>query len=391
MVERQRPDLLQSGLMVHGPSTSRWIVSRRFDLTIVAVPLVAAVVSLATLGRGLQGSMPLWGFLLAVVAFDVAHVWATLYLTYLDPDVLRRRRLLLLLTLPVSFLVAYRIHLHSSTLFWTLLAYVAIFHFIKQQYGFIALYKMRAGERSTFDFYIDKWTLWAGALGPVLLWHASPARQFDWFNADEEFIARIDPAFEPEIIALMALFAVVYLGRQIHRWRTGATLNHGKNMWMVASWISWSVGLSLSGHPFVSAAFINLLHGVPFLALVWYRCNRRWQDQQPTPGARLLAWLSQRRHWLYFYGLVLVLALLEETLWDGLVWRVYLPQLTSRPLPQPGGAALSLWVALLSLPQIAHYYLDAWLWKLDGSNPDLVTALQTPGPGSLGHVQGGGA
>ncbi len=355
------------------PTTPRrWIVSAPFDLTILLVPFAASLLSLATLG--IEGrALPLWAFLIVIVAFDVAHVWATVYVTYLDREELRRRRLLYLLPIPLSFLVAWRLHSHSPTLFWTLLAYVAIYHFIRQQYGFIALYKARAHERSRIDFYLDKWTLWVGALGPVLLWHASPARQFDWFNAGEFFIFNLDPALKIDVVVIMALFAGAYAARQVQRKLVSGEVNVGKILWMAFSWISWSVGICLADHPLVSAAFLNLFHGIPFIGLVWYRCNRRWEGQEASAASPLLAWLSQRRNWIAFYAVILVPAVLEEALWDGIVWKVYLPSLLT--WESPSSAGVSFWVALLSVPQIVHYYLDAWVWKLDGSNPDLHATL----------------
>ncbi len=131
------------------------------------------------------------------------------------------------------------------------------------------------------------------------------------------------------------------------------------------------MGIGLSDHALVSAAFLNLLHGVPFLALVWHRCNQRWQGRNEGPS-RLLAWLSQRRRWLWFYAVILALAVFEESLWDAAVWQVYLPDLLALDLPETDAATLSFVVAVLSVPQIVHYFLDAWIWRFDGSNPDLL-------------------
>ena len=73
-----------------------WIVSPRVDLLALGVPFAAALL-LALVPQGPEQTAPLWAFLLLIVAFDVSHVWATLYLGYLDREVFRRRRLLLLL------------------------------------------------------------------------------------------------------------------------------------------------------------------------------------------------------------------------------------------------------------------------------------------------------
>ena len=60
-----------------------WIVSSRFDLLILAIPFLASLAALPTLATESR-DVPLWAFLILIVAFDVAHVWATVYVTYLE-------------------------------------------------------------------------------------------------------------------------------------------------------------------------------------------------------------------------------------------------------------------------------------------------------------------
>lgn len=354
-------------------SRARWIVSARFDLALLGVPLAVTLALLGAtwLGDGLTGDdVPFWAFLLLIVAFDVAHVWSTLYLGYLDRETFARRRWLFLLPIPLTVLVGYRLHLHSPVVFWTLVAYVAIHHFVSQQWGFVALYKARAGERE--DRFLDKWTLYTGALVPILWWHASPELSFDWFGHGERFLLTLDPGLKLDLAVVGVGVGVGYALRQVH-WARRGRFNLGKNLWMLASWASWTAGVALIEHPLVVLAAINLLHGIPFLGLVWVRLNRRWEGQAGEPGARLLAWLSQGRNLWAFYGVLLVLALGEEFLWEGLVWGHYVSPLWDVERLDP--RLLSLTVAVLATPQIVHYLLDAWLWKLDGSNPDLRPAL----------------
>lgn len=283
-----------------------WIVSRRFDVGIVAVPLTFALVALA------------------LVYFAIYHF--------------------------------------------------AIYHFAKQQYGFIAIYKARAGERSRFDYLLDKGTLWAGALGPVLLWHATPNGQFNWFGSGEDFLLRLPSEAQLVVAGAMALVGSVYVLRQLHLVLSGRGFNAGKNLWMAAAWVSWYAGVRLADHLLVSAAFLNFLHGLPFLALVWRRCNARWEGRA-RPGAPLVAWLSQRRRWLAFYGVLFAIACVEELFWDGMVWQTYLPSLAGVKLPRLSHVGMSFWIALLSTPQIVHYFLDGFIWKLNDKNPDLREAL----------------
>lgn len=353
-----------------------WIVSPRFDLALVLIPMLAT--ALAVLLPADDGPPPMWVYIGVVVAFDVAHVWSTLYISYLDGEAFRRRRALFLLPIPIALLVSWRLHSISPELFWTVVAYFAIHHFIAQHWGFVALYRYRAGEKGALDRRLDKAAVWTGALGPLLLWHASPDRQLAWFGNGEVFLVRLDPALRADILLVMAVVGAAWITRQV--WQAGrGKLNAGKALWMVGSWLSWSIGL-LASHPIVALAAVNLMHGLPFLGLVWFRCNRRWQGRRASGATGVLAWLSQRRAWAVFWGALVLVALVEETIWDGAVWGKYVPALTGWETLDVSGVWGSLLVALLATPQLVHYTLDRFLWKMDGSNPDLREALEMDVP-----------
>lgn len=349
---------------------SPWIASRATDIAMVVIPFIAGTIALF-LVTAFQIEEPLWVYMLAFVAFDVAHVWATAYLTYLDKKRFSRRRALYTWPIPIGFLAAFILHVSSPTAYWTLLSYFAIFHFAKQQYGFVAIYKALHRERSRLDYWLDKTTLWVGALGPVLLWHAAPHGQFEWFGSGEDFLIRLPPAWSSALQMGMILVAVTWSVRQVWLWRTAGHWNPGKTMWMVASWASWLLGVKYSQHLLVSAAYINFIHGLPFLILVY----RRLASQRGTTaleGAPLVAWLSAPGRGWAFYAFVFGIGLIEEIFWDGMVWQTYMPTLfTFAPAPTTGWQ-LSFWIALLSTPQIVHYFLDGFLWKMNAHNDDLM-------------------
>ena len=336
----------------------------------VVIPFIAGTIALF-LVTAFQIEEPLWVYMLAFVAFDVAHVWATAYLTYLDKRRLSRRRALYVWPIPISFLTAFVLHVSSPKTYWTVLAYFAIFHFAKQQYGFVAIYKALRRERSRLDYWLDKITLWVGALGPVLLWHATPHGQFEWFGSGEDFIFRLPPRWSFALQSGMVLVAAAWVGRQIGLWRSRGFWNAGKTMWMVASWASWLLGVKYSQHLLVSAAYINFIHGLPFLILVY----RRLASQRGTTaleGAPLVAWLSAPGRGWAFYAFVFGIGLVEEIFWDGMVWQTYMPTLFTFASTPTTGWQLSFWIALLSTPQIVHYFLDGFLWKMNSHNDDLM-------------------
>ena len=100
-----------------------WIWSPRIDLGVFLAPtLFALFFLLGAHFAGLGGRVPGWAWLVFVLSVDVAHVWATLFRTYLDPEEIARRRTLYY-TLPLAcWAVGVALYAHSSLLFWKALA-----------------------------------------------------------------------------------------------------------------------------------------------------------------------------------------------------------------------------------------------------------------------------
>lgn len=340
-----------------------WLFAPATDLALILGPLAVALVAHFTLPPGF-GS-PLWAYVLFVVSFDVAHVWATGYLTYFDRTAVASRRTLLMAIPAVTFAVSLLLHHHSNVLFWTAVAYVAIGHFIKQQIGFVMLYKGLAKRRGGLDDRLDKAAVWMGALGPLALWHATPGVAFEWFGADETFAIRLTETQAQLIVVGMLATQVAWAGRQLWLLANGRAPTVPKVVWVVASWCSWWLGLRVATNFIVATAFINLFHGIPYTALVWWRVSRA-----PTERAAFIRRWATRSKWVSFYILLVALALVEESLWEAFVWRAYLPEL-GLAVESVGAIATSAWVALLSLPQITHYVLDGVLWRMTPDNADL--------------------
>ena len=348
-----------------------FVFSRRWDRWFFAAPVLVAVALLPLFAQLEAHETPLWAFVLFVVAFDVSHVWATLFRTYFDAAERAHRRALYGLAPPLIFAVSWSLHSWDPSAFWTIAAYFAIYHFLSQDYGFVALSKARQGERRLADYRWDRLAVWVGSLGPVLLWHASPSRRFDWFDAGEVFLVRLGPEWRSPIVVVYGSVATLYALRQLQRWRRDRAWNPGKLQLMALIWLRWGLG-SLIEHPIASLAFINVFHGLPFIALVWCCAEHRWRDRAAVDKLEGFAsFLTRPGRWFAFFAFLVLLGGLEELLWDGLVWRRYLPQHGFRL----SGSWQSAAVALLALPQLLHYVLDGFIWRLDGSNPGLREAL----------------
>ncbi|MCR9165888.1 MAG: hypothetical protein ACE37F_10155 [Nannocystaceae bacterium] len=361
------------------PRTTPTIVSLRHDLVwFVAPGIVAAAAGLcvgllpATSEAREGGGLGLWIF--GVLLVDVAHVYASLYRTYLDADArrLHRKRLWVIPALCLWF--GTLLHLESPLLFWSVLAYIAIFHFIKQHLGFALIY-VRAGGEDPIDRTLVTAAIWAGTLGPVLHWHAHLPTRFTWFVAGDLLTGA------PPWLGTLALWGQVpiwlaFFARRAVRWRHGHR-NPLLFALVVLPAINWHLGMVVFDDDRVFTITNVFFHGIPYFALVWVAGGReRVAARLRTAGPVMLA--------VAFYGLLAILALTEEALWDRLVWHDR-PGLFGDSDVQLPSVAAAFVVALLTVPQATHYVLDRFIWRVGPDNPKLAAQLGLGRPDEAGR------
>lgn len=345
---------------------SPWLFSRRADLLAFGAPALAALILVAaSRAAGIADTPPgLW--VLAVVGVDVAHVWSTAYRVYADPVEVRRRPLLYLGVPVLAWAAGAALHLHSAALFWRVLAYAAVFHFVRQQYGWVMLYRRRAGETSRAGRLLDAAAIYIATLYPLLAWHASLPRRFHWFVRGD-FVPGLPPAVAAAARAAHAVILGAYVVRALVTARRGA-VPWGKHLVVASTAICWWLGIVALDSDLAFTVTNVLIHGVPYVVLVHRYGARRFAGER-GPAAAILAAGAP-----VFYGILVAVAFAEEGLWDALVWHDH-PGLFGAWDLAPGPIALALVVPLLALPQAVHYALDAFIWKVGPKNPGLRAHL----------------
>lgn len=345
--------------------------------------LGSALLSFALLGLGLatgwaRGPTPAAVWIATVLAVDVAHVWGSLFRVHLDGDELRRRPLLYLGAPIALYLLGVLLHAASPRLFWSALAYLAVFHFVRQQHGWVAWYRTRAGERGAVDRVLDAATIYAATLFPLLWWHGALPRRFCWLMQDDfvasEAVVGACHALASWLHPLHWALLVAFLARQVWLLSAGRPINAGKVMVVVTTWALWYVGIVALDGDYAFTVTNVLAHGVPYLALTWLFARRR-----SDAGARTIAAGIARGGAIAVLGLLVGLAFLEEMLWDRLVWHER-GWLFPGPAVALGALGASLVVPLLALPQATHYLLDAFVWRRGPRNPLLGTLGGAPAP-----------
>ena len=348
------------GLPANPGTRGLWLFSRPVDLAVFAGSAIVALLALpigAKMGV-LYGDTPDWGWVPAVLFIDVAHVYATGFRVYLDTSELKRRKWLYSVVPTVGLLAGIALYSRGEAVFWRALAYLAVFHFIRQQYGWVALYRGRAGEQGRLGKWVDSSAVYMATIYPLVYWHTHMPRRFWWFLSGDftSIPALLDRAARP--VYFVALGA--YAARSLYRWLVKNQINPGKDIVVATTAACWYAGIIGLNSDYAFTVTNVITHGVPYLALVyWYARDRR---EKAGGLYRILA-----RNPAAFLVTLWVLAYLEEMLWDRGVWheRAWL-----FGAQWDIGSLKFLLVPLLALPQLTHYVLDGFVWRRK-SNPDL--------------------
>lgn len=350
----------------------RWIWGRNIDVgvfvgsTVVALGLAALAPWLAP-----DGDTPMWAWLVFVLGLDVAHVWTTLFRTYLDPEERARRPLLYFGVPVVAYAAGVAIYAQGALVFWRALAYAAAFHFVRQQLGWVAIYRARAGERSVWDRRIDNALVYLATGWPLLYWHTH-GRAFSWF-VDGDFIdLSAARAWVIPVGGLYAMMVVLYVGRAWRHVRAGRPHNVGKHLAVGSTAAIWGLGIVAFDDDFAFTVTNVTAHAVPYFVLLWFYTKERGAER---PRSRIAS--VARAGAGCFVLIVLGLAFAEEQLWERLVWHDRPGWFggASRDTPLLGALALTLVVPLLALPQVVHYVLDGVLWRGREGGPAQARAL----------------
>ncbi len=340
-------------------SKQPWLYSPGADSAFILAPAFLVTATVLAFPAFFEAPVTPLAWFLLVVGVDVAHVYSTLYRTYFDPDERKRYATLLYMIPAFCWVAGAMLYSVGSMVFWRVLAYVAVYHFVRQQYGFLRLYSRKDGL-PPWKRRLDAVAIYSAATYPLIYWHTQ-GRAFHWFVAGDFLYAPIDglePAARYLYLGILIAYAISEV--RMKRW------NFPKNVILAGTAISWYTGIVVFNGD-LSFTITNVVaHGIPYMALVWM--HERKQVAKPA-GPEKQKYLAR---WFVpamipaFVGLLFLLAYLEEALWDVMVWRehtqyfqwfTFLPSVSDHTM-------LALLVPLLALPQATHYVLDGFIWRV---------------------------
>ena len=343
-----------------GGSNDRWLFSREIDLTVF---LGSAVVALMLLAVGwqlgiLNEDSPDWTWITAVLLIDVAHVWSTSFRVYFDTAEFKRRFWLYLLVPVFGYAVGVALYSEGELVFWKALAIVAVFHFVRQQYGWVALYRRKLNETARWTWWIDAAAVYLATIYPLAFWMTQLPREFHWFVQKDFFSLPI--LVEQILFPIYVVALAAYFAKSIYQYFTTGFLNIGKDIVVATTAICWYVGIVFFNSDYAFTVTNVIIHGVPYFALIYFYARVRRETAGPFYRA-----FSQ--NWVIFLTTLWALAYVEELFWHRGVWHERQWLFGD---DWNWGTMKMFLVPLLAVPQLTHYVLDGFIWRRK-SNPNL--------------------
>lgn len=346
-----------------------WIHSAWYDSLFILAPPFLCLLIIAMFPGFFQpdGAENEWVWFALVLCVDVGHVYSTIYRTYFDKEIISRNKTFFYLSPLLIYIVGVVMHSISPLLFWRAMAYLAVFHFVRQQYGFMRLYTRN--EEKGISTRIDALMIYASTLYPLLYWHFSGKQLFNWF-VEGDFVYFNSPAIIPFFTVIYLAIVVIYIGKELRMFYLAKNLNVPKNMLIAGTALSWYFGIVYFKGDLTFTLLNVVSHGIPYYALVWAHGRKKSSAAAPQ-SFQWLRKVFQPRNVVIYIGILLLLAYAEEMIWDGFIWKEHFSIFpTSASLPDITGdkMLMSLCIPLFALPQLLHYFIDGFIWKIRKDN-----------------------
>lgn len=336
-----------------------WIYSPLSDGFFIIAP--AFLISLAVVlfpNFFVEGEVSPMLWLLLIVGVDVSHVYSTLYRTYFDKEEFAIHKKPLVWIPLLAYVGAVCLYAVGVKVFWTVMAYIAVYHFVRQQYGFFRIYSRKEQLAFSFEKWLDPTVIYLATIYPIIYWHTHP-RVFNWF-VDGDFFYLPYPIIASIVGWIYVGLLLFYAGKELYKFTQNNFFNLPKNLILLGTAISWSLGIVLYNSDLAFTATNVIAHGIPYMALIWMYGKKK---NKSTGIGFIYEFVSIP----IFVAIIFIFALLEEGLWDTWVWGDH-PQLFGwlHGLPELSATALIFVVPLLILPQLTHYIIDGFIWRMRG-------------------------
>lgn len=330
---------------IHNAKTDGWLILSPPFIILLIIFLFQKQI------QGLENQYSFYTWLFLIVFVDVAHVYSTLFKTYFVKEEVRKRRLLYYGIPMLSWILGLILYQFGSLTFWSVLALVAVFHFIRQQYGFMRIYARF--EPGNWSKKIDGIAVYSATVFPMLYWFKTP-RAFTWFVENEFNWFQNVPDYIPVIKILYFGILMIWIVKTIYEIVKTRQFNMPKLALISGTYLSWYFGIVYFNNDLVFTLLNVISHGIPYITLIYIGEIKQKDDQKLNN----FSFFKSTFGIFFFIAIILAFAFFEEFLWEVLIWNEHFSLNLNVSLNW-----FQLLVPLLVVPQLTHYLLDGFIWR----------------------------
>lgn len=297
---------------------SQWIVNRNTDLAVMASGAGVTLLLLVTYMIFQFDMLIAWAIYIAVLG--APHLFGTYSRTYLDREEFNRKRKLyaysivwlafgpglvyLSYVLYTFNLAQYRLPLYAFYFFASTWAY---WHFVRQHFGFLSIYKRKNNDVDPIDNLIDRYLLVWGLMAVFVIFivkHPETRAVLGFsnlpeFKADSGSINSLDGWIQGICYSFIALISSAYILRQVYLWLVLKKVNVPKNLFIASVIPLYSIISHLpevANLPiFVFAVFFGIVHDIQYLVLSWFHNKNKYHTEEDS-----LDQMKQKHGWAMF-------------------------------------------------------------------------------------------
>lgn len=330
-----------------------WINNAKWDTSFILLPPFYVLGLILIFENQIIQFNNLYFWLFLVVFVDVAHVYSSLFKTYFHPNEKEYFSYLFYIVPIISFVLGLMLYQIGENSYWRAMAYIALYHFIRQQYGFYKLY-CKSEDNYTWLNKIGVLAIYSATIHPVIYWFFGEKRNFNWF-VENDFYHFPIPLFVTISWVVFGFIQISYIISQIYLFIQNKSINIPKNLVWLGTLLSWNLGIIFFNNDVLFSLFNIISHGIPYMALVFFNTFL-----SPNTNHNIFAKYTSSviNKLVVFIVISTTLAFIEEFIWDYTVWKEHFFETSSH-------FSNYLWVIvpLLSVPQLTHYILDGFIWK----------------------------
>lgn len=283
----------------------------------------------------------LWGWIIV----DGSHVYSSLLVTYGDKDMYRQLKTYMwgipLVIMVTAFTLSY---IGKAQYFYYLLAYSAMIHFIRQEFGWMKIASKLDSSTPKWLYYTDVCTSYSMTILP-LLWAIRDTVVAQWYRPGDVFGVPLVVA-EWALKCFWPIVSVFLLANAYHTFKT-KTFNSSKMLVFLNTLFGWYIAKTFTTNPYLAGWFFIFHHGLPYYFIVF-------KTERVSSQYNWVKSIGKFKFPIMYLGCVLVFYLfLMAHSGNSFVYALK----KSHPI------FFSLVYCISIMPQLTHFILDGMIWK----------------------------